>query len=100
MTIASPTAPPTAPATITGHEARQVARPNATGLQPVVFIHGRWLLPSSWGRWAAVFEEAGITEIVELRNRGHALTIDSGWREVADTALAFGRRYVDGAGLR
>ena len=29
----------------------------------------------------------GVTEFVEIPNRGHALTIDSGWREVADTAL-------------
>jgi len=36
----------------------------------------------------------GITEIVELPGRGHALTIDSGWREVADTALAFVQRFV------
>ena len=35
-----------------------------------------------------------VTEIVELPNRGHALTIDSGWREVADTALAFVRRFT------
>ena len=34
------------------------------------------------------------TEIVEIPNRGHALTIDSGWREVADTALAFVKRFV------
>ena len=37
---------------------------------------------------------AGVTEIVEIPGRGHALTIDSGWREVADTALAFVRRFV------
>jgi pimeloyl-ACP methyl ester carboxylesterase len=37
---------------------------------------------------------AGVTEIVEMPNRGHALTIDSGWREVADTALAFIKRFV------
>ncbi len=37
---------------------------------------------------------AGVTEIVEMKNRGHALTIDSGWREVADTALAFVQRFV------
>ncbi len=43
----------------------QIDRANATGLTPVVFVHGR-----------------------------HALTIDSGWREVADTALAFIRRFV------
>ena len=34
------------------------------------------------------------TEIVEIPNRGHALTIDSGWREVADTALAFVERFA------
>jgi non-heme chloroperoxidase len=34
-----------------------------------------------------------VTEIVEMPGRGHALTIDGGWREVADTALAFVRRF-------
>jgi non-heme chloroperoxidase len=36
----------------------------------------------------------GITEIVEMPNRGHALVIDSGWREVAETAIAFLNRNV------
>jgi non-heme chloroperoxidase len=36
----------------------------------------------------------GVTEIVEMPNRGHALVIDSGWREVADRALAFVKRFV------
>jgi non-heme chloroperoxidase len=36
----------------------------------------------------------GVTEITEVANRGHALTIDAGWREVADTALAFVKRFV------
>ena len=36
-----------------------------------------------------------VTEIVEMPNRGHALVIDSGWREVADTALAFVQRFVE-----
>ena len=36
----------------------------------------------------------GITEFVEVPGRGHALTIDSGWREVAILALAFVRRFV------
>jgi non-heme chloroperoxidase len=36
----------------------------------------------------------GVTEIVEMPNRGHALVIDSGWREVADKALAFVKRFV------
>ena len=36
----------------------------------------------------------GVTEIVEIKGRGHALTIDRGWREVADTALAFVKRFT------
>ena len=36
----------------------------------------------------------GVTEIAKIPNRGHALTIDSGWREVADSALAFVKRFV------
>ncbi len=49
--------------TIIAHEGQQVERANATELQPVVFVHGLWLLPSSWDRWAAVFEEAGYTTL-------------------------------------
>lgn len=49
--------------TITEHEAEQVAAANRTGLQPVVFVHGLWLLPSSWDRWATLFEEAGYTAL-------------------------------------
>ena len=37
-------------------------------------------------------DNPGLTEIIEIKGRGHALTIDSGWREVADTALAFIKR--------
>ena len=36
----------------------------------------------------------GVTEFVEIPNRGHALTIDSGWQEVAETALRFVSRFV------
>jgi non-heme chloroperoxidase len=50
-------------ATITEYEAKQIEKANATGKTPVVFIHGLWLLPSSWDRWAAVFEEAGYTAL-------------------------------------
>src|SRR5260221_7434879 len=41
----------------------QVERANATGKTPVVFIHGLWLLASSWDRWGAVFEEAGYVAV-------------------------------------
>jgi non-heme chloroperoxidase len=36
----------------------------------------------------------GVTEIVKIAGRGHSLTIDHGWRDVADTALTFIRRFV------
>lgn len=38
---------------------------------------------------------AGVTEIVELKGRGHSLTIDSGWQAVADAALTFVGRFVE-----
>jgi pimeloyl-ACP methyl ester carboxylesterase len=50
-------------ATMMGYESEQVEKANATGATPVVFIHGLWLLPSSWDRWAAVFEEAGYAAL-------------------------------------
>jgi non-heme chloroperoxidase len=50
-------------ATISKYEAQQIEKANATELTPVVFIHGLWLLPSSWDRWTTVFEEAGYTAL-------------------------------------
>jgi pimeloyl-ACP methyl ester carboxylesterase len=41
----------------------QIERANETGLPPVVFIHGLWLLPHSWDRWAAVFDQAGYAPV-------------------------------------
>jgi pimeloyl-ACP methyl ester carboxylesterase len=50
-------------AMLSAREAEQVERANATGKTPVVFIHGLWLLPSSWDRWAEVFEQAGYPAV-------------------------------------
>ncbi|HWA53554.1 MAG TPA: alpha/beta hydrolase [Solirubrobacterales bacterium] len=50
-------------ATITKGEAEQVERANGSGKTPVVFIHGLWLLPSSWQRWAEHFEQAGYAPL-------------------------------------
>jgi pimeloyl-ACP methyl ester carboxylesterase len=50
-------------AVITDHEHQQIEEANASGRPPVVFVHGLWLLPSSWDRWRAVFEEAGYTTL-------------------------------------
>jgi len=50
-------------ATITKYEAEQIEKANVTGKTPVVFIHGLWLLPSSWDRWIEVFEQAGYAPL-------------------------------------
>src|SRR4051812_45396137 len=42
---------------------QQIEAANASGKTPVVFVHGLWLLPSSWDRWATVFEEAGYAAV-------------------------------------
>jgi pimeloyl-ACP methyl ester carboxylesterase len=50
-------------ATITEREAEQVEQANSSGRTPVVFIHGLWLLPSSWDRWVGLFEENGYAGV-------------------------------------
>jgi hypothetical protein len=77
---------------------------------PVVFVHGLWLHADSWGPWIEHYTAAGyearapgwpgdadtvaetdkataVTDLKEFPSRGHSLTIDSGWQEVADAAL-------------
>ena len=49
---------------ISAAERAQIQRANASGLQPVVFVHGLWLLPDSWHRWAELFEEAGYIALM------------------------------------
>ena len=46
------------------HDAQQVAEANASGRTPVVFVHGLWLLPSSWDRWAKHFSDAGYAPVL------------------------------------
>jgi pimeloyl-ACP methyl ester carboxylesterase len=48
---------------ISGREQGQIEAANASGNTPVVFIHGLWLLPSSWDRWADFFREAGYAPL-------------------------------------
>jgi non-heme chloroperoxidase len=50
--------------TIPQHTLDDIAEVNASGLTPVVFIHGLWLLPSSWEPWAEVFKGAGYAPIL------------------------------------
>jgi non-heme chloroperoxidase len=49
--------------TLQNWESRQVDRANTSGNTPVVFVHGLWLLPSSWDRWATLFENAGYVAV-------------------------------------
>jgi pimeloyl-ACP methyl ester carboxylesterase len=48
---------------ITERETQEIDDANASGRTPVVFVHGLWLLPSSWDRWRAVFEDAGFASV-------------------------------------
>jgi non-heme chloroperoxidase len=48
---------------ITEHEQRQIGEANGSGRPPVVFVHGLWLLPSSWDRWQKLFGEAGYATL-------------------------------------
>ena len=48
---------------LTPSELEEVERANESGRTPVVFVHGLWLLDSSWDRWAAFFEEHGYAAV-------------------------------------
>jgi pimeloyl-ACP methyl ester carboxylesterase len=50
-------------ASISARELREIEQANASGRTPVVFIHGLWLLPSSWDNWTDVFEQAGYAPL-------------------------------------
>jgi len=65
---------------------------------PLLIINGEKDHTVPWAIANASYKQQkgnkAVTEIVEMPNRGHALVIDSGWREVADKALAFIQRFV------
>src|ERR1700730_14814919 len=61
--------------TITEEEEHKIDTVNSSTRTPVVFIHGLWLLPSSWDRWAAVFEQAGFAPVTP------------GWPDDPDTVV-------------
>jgi non-heme chloroperoxidase len=50
-------------ASISERESREIAAANASGNTPIVFIHGLWLLPSSWADWAEFFKQAGYATL-------------------------------------
>jgi pimeloyl-ACP methyl ester carboxylesterase len=48
---------------ITEDERHEIRQANRSGRTPVVFVHGLWLLPSSWDRWADLFRRAGYATL-------------------------------------
>jgi pimeloyl-ACP methyl ester carboxylesterase len=50
-------------AAISERESREIEAANASGATPVVFVHGLWLLPSSWANWVDFFERAGYATL-------------------------------------
>ena len=50
-------------ASLSEREKREIAAANTSGKTPVVFIHGLWLLPSSWANWAEFFTQAGYAPL-------------------------------------
>jgi pimeloyl-ACP methyl ester carboxylesterase len=85
-------------ASITDREREQIDRANATTATPVMFIHGLWLLPSSWDNWTALFEEAGYValtpdwpddpETVEVARAEPEVLANKTLKEVADHTTA------------
>jgi non-heme chloroperoxidase len=65
---------------------------------PLLIIDGEMDHTVPWAVANASYKKQkrnpGVTEIVQIPDRGHSLTIDHGWREVADTALAFVQRFT------
>ena len=60
-------------AEITQREAAAIDAANASGCQPIVFVHGLWLLSNTWDSWRKLFEEAGYS------------TVAPGWPDDPDT---------------
>ncbi|GAB2449074.1 pimeloyl-ACP methyl ester carboxylesterase [Conyzicola lurida] len=63
-------------AEFTDREQEEIDRANESGLRPVVFVHGLWLLSSSWDRWRAFFEDQGY------------ITLAPGWPDDPETVEA------------
>jgi non-heme chloroperoxidase len=65
---------------------------------PLLIIAGELDHTVPWSIANASYNEQkdnpGVTEIVKIPRRGHSLTIDAGWRDVAGAAMAFAQRFV------
>jgi non-heme chloroperoxidase len=68
------------------------------GRGPLLIISGEKDHTVAWAIANAAYKRqrrnANVTELEQVANRGHSLTIDSGWHEVAEKALAFVKRFA------
>jgi non-heme chloroperoxidase len=100
--VAAPGAPLFQAATANLNPFTEAKVPDHGERGPLLFISGGADHTVPWAITNASFKRQhrhyGITKITEIPDRGHALTIDSGWREVADTALAFITEHAAPAG--
>src|SRR5262245_54690256 len=62
-TMNEPTEAEPTTSSISERERHEIEAANASGNTPVVFVHGLWLLPSSWDTWADFFEQAGYAPL-------------------------------------
>src|SRR5829696_4864713 len=79
---------------VSERESKQISAANTSGKTPVVFIHGLWLLPSSWNNWVDFFEEngyAGVTpdwpddpETVEVARAEPEVLAKKNLKQIAD----------------
>jgi pimeloyl-ACP methyl ester carboxylesterase len=79
---------------VSERESKQIEAANPSGKTPVVFIHGLWLLPSSWDNWVDFFEEngyAGVTpdwpddpETVEVARAEPEILAKKNLKQIAD----------------
>jgi non-heme chloroperoxidase len=84
-------------ASISTREKREIEAANASGKTPVVFIHGLWLLPSSWAKWVDFFKQAGYAtltpdwpddpETVEQARANPSVLAKKTLRQVADHTI-------------
>jgi non-heme chloroperoxidase len=61
------------PMSLTTRETQEIGRANTSGRNPVVFVHGLWMLAASWQPWRSFFE-----------NNGYA-TVAPGWPDDPET---------------
>lgn len=81
-----------ASSTLTERERAEIAAANASGKQPVLFVHGLWLLAGRWDGWRAKFEDAGFATVA-ADWPGDSLSVAEG-RAKPDTFAGIGIQQI------